>query len=260
MEEKKNTNNIILIVIGLILVAGVSLFIGINIGNSNDNSNVSDKTEENNTVQEENTKLDENKVIQLTNKDKIELNKNLNNQIPTLHMNLIGEHTVNKNVFSTEKEKYEFVYWYLIHIKYSEEKNSSNFKEVLDDKINEYRITIKLSYIHQIYNKIFNSDFDDSLINEEEITSDKYVYTPMAWGGGYPGTLKANKLLLNEKTGEYSLYVDILAPNDLTVEIPSNPFDDEYVEYDSSLIISNAIIKYKEINSRKVLTSWIYTK
>lgn len=224
-----------------------------NIGNSNNNnnSNVSENTQQDNN---------ENKVIQLSKTEKIEINKQLNNKIPKLHMNLINDHVINKNVLGTDKEKYDFVFWYLLHIKFVEENNHSNFKDVYDDKVEDYRTTIKLSYIHEIYNEIFDSDFDDSLINNEEITSDKYVYTPMGWGGGYPGTLKANQLLLNEKTGEYSLYVDILCPDDLTVSIPSYPFDDEYVEYESSLIIGSAIIKYKETNSRKALTSWVYTK
>ena len=256
-NQSNNSNNILLIIVGLIIVAGISLVVGFSFGKGNSESNINEPQKENSTQKEE-TKLDENKVIELTTQEKIELNKSLNNKIPTLHMNLIGEHEVNRNVLSTEKEKYYFVYWYLIHVKYNEEKNTSNFKDVYDDRVKEDRVTIKLSYIHETYKQIFNSDFDDSLIIET-ITSDKYVYTPMAWGGGYPGTLKVNKLILNEKIGEYSLYVGILCPDDLTVEILSNPFNDEYIEYDSSLIKSSAIIKYKELNGRKVLISWVFT-
>jgi len=183
----------------------------------------------------------------------------LNNKISKHHVDLLGEHQINNNILNTEKEKYDFVYWYLIHIKYSQ-KDTTNFKIVYDDRIKEDRVAIKLSYIHEIYNKIFGTDFDDSIIDKDEIASNKYVYTPMAWGGGYPGTLKVNQLTLNEKTGEYSLYVDILSPEDLTVEVPSYPFDDKYTEYESSLIVSKAIIKYKEENGSKILTSWVYTR
>lgn len=68
MENKSSSNNIILIIIGLILVAGVSLFVGMNIGKTNSTTIITENDSEKNTSvnkenNETNLKLDESTAL-----------------------------------------------------------------------------------------------------------------------------------------------------------------------------------------------------
>ena len=261
--EKKNTGLVILVIFLVLALLGTSGFI------IYDKLLLNNKSETEDIKQETNKENNDNiEITSLSKEYKSRINKDLKN-IPISSMNDLSlrDYTIGKNIFDDELEKYNFAYWHIIYSLTNTSEYHNNTKSdcgyLLDgDTIVEKFGCIKISYIQNIYKEIFNDNFNENILSKNGDIFDKttlkdgYVNLPMA-AGGTEALMKAKKLSYDKSLNEYSLTVDFLDLSDKNWE---TMFNDDYTEYDESLVESSAIIKYKEIEGRKVLTSWVYIK
>ncbi len=268
MENKRKNIYIVIFVITTIIASCVAVYFGI-MGNKEANdlkAQVEDLREEINNTNNENQENKNSNINEVKNEAKELL---VNDEVKKEHNKILKDNDnvailqviiANKQKYNISNDTYNFENGNFndsnmlsIAAFVASKNDNSEFQKNSRDYKEEGPVKyVKKEFLNKHSKNIFDKEINFSNTGAEVVNDEVAVGFPTGLG---IYIYKAKSLILNENTNEYTLTFDSVYPPDQSIEKIDEYIDENKISYEQSAILDTYILKYKDINGKKIILS-----